>query len=327
MADEPNRRRLSDTTVSYHPAGSKPPLPAAETAAPDAPSDAGANPFTPSVGDAELPPRVVETPPSIDPSIAHEPHLLAASPVQQGEVARLAAEAEHRADLKLAVDADLSDADQVEHTVWDEPALSGKLAGGAPDGQLTYARWLADKIGKTSAADTWRTTTLVALAAGPWGVLGALISQVSGGGLALGGVLAAIVLAPVTEEITKLAAALWVVEKQPYRFKSAGQIMLCAAAGGLAFAAIENVIYLAVYNPGGGPSYAAWRWVVCTALHVTCSLVAGLGLVEVWRGAITAERRPDLTAGTPWFAGAMVLHGLYNATVTLAEAAGVLTFE
>ncbi|MEM8866065.1 MAG: PrsW family glutamic-type intramembrane protease [Planctomycetota bacterium] len=275
------------------------------------------NPFQPSDSPEEAP-QPSRTP-SHDPSIEHEPHLA-------GQ-AFAAGESDQQADLRWAVDADLSDADAIEHTVWDEPALSADLSGRPGADQASYATWLEEQIARTTSAETWRTTLLVALAAGPWGVLGALISQVSTGGIGFSGVLAAAILAPVTEEITKVATALWVVEKRPFRFGSATQIMLCAAAGGLAFATIENLLYLVLYNPGGGAGYVVWRLVVCTSLHLVCSTIAGVGLATIWKDAISRRRRPELALGMPWFAAAMILHGLYNTAVTLAEVAGVLTFS
>ena len=158
------------------------------------------------------------------------------------------------------------------------------------------------------------------------GSLGAILSQ-SNNQLGFLGILSAVVLAPVTEEITKIAGPLWVVEKRPYWFRSSLQIMLCAAAGGLAFAFIENLIYLFVYHHEGGADFAAWRWIVCTALHLVCSLIAGVGLVRIWRRAMHTQTRPELAVGMPWFAAAMVVHGLYNFAVTIAAAGGWLTFD
>ena len=258
--------------------------------------------------------------PSTDPSIEQEPFI-------QGYFVPPSS-AEDDAMRRIAPDSDnLSVDDAVEHTVWDEPALTTSMAGSAPTDQLTYARWLEQRLSETTVQQTWVTTCWVAASAGVWGVVGALITQSSSGGVGFGGAMAAILLAPVTEEITKIAAALWVVEKRPFRFASAAQILFCAAAGGLAFAVIENLIYLTFYVPAHGPGYAAWRWIVCTALHVVCSTTAGVGLVRIWRSAINQKRRPELAEGMPWFAAAMILHGLYNTAVTLAEAAGLLTFD
>lgn len=254
--------------------------------------------------------------PSRDPSIEHEPHLSgAATPLDA-------------IDAKPALAGVAPSApDDVEHTVWDEPSLVARCNVEAPEGQLTYARWLDAGVARTTWLDSWVTTLLVVLAAGPWGVVGAFAAGSAGSEVTFYGVLGAVVLAPVTEEITKLAAALWVVEKRPHWFKSLWQILACAAAGGLAFAAIENLIYTNFYVPNGGAAFRAWRWTVCVGLHLNCSVLAGFGLVRIWSNALRERRRPELALGMPYFAMAMVGHGLYNLGVTVAEAAGWLEFE
>lgn len=218
--------------------------------------------------------------------------------------------------------------DAVEHTVWDEPSLLTASDGTEPPpGQVTYRRWLTEGIARTTWAKSWAVTFALVLVAGPFGILGAFTAGSGGIGANLAGLLAVVVLAPVTEEIVKVAGALWVVEKRPFWFKSMGQVLLCAAAGGFAFAAIENLIYINVYHPGGNGAFRDWRWSICTALHVNCSMLAGWGLVRVWDKAIRTGTRPELALGTPFFALAMVAHGTYNLCVTFAEVFGWLEFE
>jgi RsiW-degrading membrane proteinase PrsW (M82 family) len=148
-----------------------------------------------------------------------------------------------------------------------------------------------------------------------------------GGGGSFSGLLMLTVIGPVTEEIMKIAAALWVVERRPYLFKSIPQILLCAVAGGLAFAFIENLMYLNVYIPHHTPKLELWRWTVCVGLHSGCSFVAGVGLARIWDNAVRELRRPQLGLGMPWFFTAMVGHGLYNGGVTLAETFDLLKFD
>lgn len=257
--------------------------------------------------------------PSRDPSVEHEPHL-------RGEPAELDPSERRAAETVRRAARGESEADVIERSVWDEPALTAGLAPAAPEGAPTYAEWLTRKIAETTPLVSWRTTLLIVLSAGPWGVVGAIIAQMSAGELSFGGALAAIVVAPVTEEIAKVAAALWVVEKRPYLFVSPVQIMLCAAAGGLAFATIENVMYLYVYTPAPSAAFALWRWTVCTGLHLGCSSLAGVALVRIWRAAISERRRPELALGAPWFTAAMVCHGLYNTAALFGELTGVLEF-
>jgi RsiW-degrading membrane proteinase PrsW (M82 family) len=164
---------------------------------------------------------------------------------------------------------------------------------------------------------------LVIAAAGPWGVFGAIFGGVQGG---TSGFAMLAIIGPVTEEIMKIAAALWIVERKPYLFKSMLQIFLCALAGGAAFACIENLIYLNVYTANASSEFSHWRWTVCLGLHVNCSFLAGVGVVRIWDNCLRNRHRPQLALGVPWFVMAMIGHGIYNGTVTLAERAGWLSF-
>jgi hypothetical protein len=262
--------------------------------------------------------------PSRDPSIEHEPHLRPVEHVvdpTEAKAERLLASEARRANID----------DAVEQTVWDEPALSSALVGPADGSRLTYAEWLDWRIATTPVARTWFVTLAVVLAAGPWGVLGALFKNMAAG---TWGLIAVAAIAPVVEETMKIAIALWVVEKRPYLFRMPLQILLCALAGGLAFAFIENLMYLNVFIPGSRetvPTAAAtgltlWRWTVCTGLHVTCSFVAGLGLVRMWSHAIAHRTRPKVAHAAPLIITAIVVHGTYNGAVTSAELAGWLPF-
>ena len=209
--------------------------------------------------------------------------------------------------------------ERVEHTVWDEPTLVPAVVhSSVPD--ITYSSWVARNIEQMTWFDSWAVTMLVALAAGPWGVMGAFAGA-NATGFAL---LAVCVFGPVVEEVTKVAMALWVIEKRPYLFLSGGQILICAACGGLAFASIENLIYIYVYVPNHSAEFVAFRWTVCVALHMTCSTLAGLGLVKVWREAITRLQKPRLELCYGWLVTAMVGHGLYNFTMTVLQLAGWL---
>jgi len=256
------------------------------------------------------------TTPSRDPSIEHEPHLR--------DMPHAGDPSELRAERILQADAARSSADDApDHTVWDEPVLSTELAGEATAGQVTYARWLERKIDETSPTTSWLTTLLVVLVAGPWGVFGAMMGGVEGGG---SGVAMYTIFGPVTEEIMKITAALWIVEKKPYLFRSLGQILLCALAGGAAFAFIENLMYLYVYVPDPSIALVNWRWTICVGLHVTWSFIAGVGVARIWDNAIRNRQRPQLALGVPWFVLAMAGHGMYNGLVIMAERFGWLEF-
>ncbi len=252
--------------------------------------------------------------------IENEPHLYAA-PLSEKPFAEDPSEAKAAEQLRRE-QAAATEADAVEHTVWSEPTLAGELVGEPDEQQVTYRGWLTKKIEQTTWPASLSTMIIVALAAGPWAVLGAMyVGVFSGSGFAI---LMYTVFGPVAEEVAKVAAALWVVEKRPYLFRSLWQIFFCAACGGLAFAAIENLLYIYVYVPEHTPEFVHFRWTVCVFLHVSCSLVAGVGLARIWDNAIRNLHPPRLAMGVPWFVIAMAGHGLYNFTVILASAMGWL---
>lgn len=254
--------------------------------------------------------------PDHDPSVEHEPQFrdrpLAPDPSDRPEYGLLSHGPERPID--------------VEHSVWDEPTLTAELAGAPGPEQVTYARWLDEKRGATSYAASLATTAALVIIAGPLGIIGALLGS-EGAGLSTAGLVAVTVFGPVTEEIAKIAGPLWVVEKRPYLFKSMWQILVAAAAGGLFFGVIENLIYLSIYIPDAPPALARWRWRVCTGLHLNCSFVAGVGLVRIWDHALRNRTYPQLGRGMPYFATAMLGHGLYNLLATTAELGGWLDFD
>jgi hypothetical protein len=215
------------------------------------------------------------------------------------------------------------DALKAERSVWDEPAVSPELAGGAPDEALTYERWLRREWNRVTPQRSWLVTAALALAAGPWAVLGALLGTSDNASVM--GVLMVVAIAPVVEEMMKISAALWVAEKRPFLFRSPVQIVICGVAAGLVFGVVENLLYLLVYFPNASSTAVAWRWLGCTSVHVVCTLVASVGVVRVWRGVWERRDRARLTAAFPWMVAAMVLHGTYNGLALVASALGVFS--
>ena len=209
--------------------------------------------------------------------------------------------------------------DAAEHEVWSEPCLPQNAR--PQDASQTYSALLQEKWRHPSPGTSWITVVALACAAGPFAVLTAVL-KTSAPSLAV----AAVIMAPLVEELGKAAAPLITLERWPHRFTSGTQLVLVCVASGLVFAAIENLLYLHVYVRGTSAAFAAWRWSVCTALHAGCSLIAGLGLRHVWSGARASRSRPDVSLAAPYFITAMVLHGSYNAIVYLLENVHLLAF-
>jgi len=199
-------------------------------------------------------------------------------------------------------------------SVWDEPSLSSELAGAKPHGADDYAFWLRRGRATTEWGKSWLTTIGLAMIAGPLAVVGAFW----GGGGALG-ILTMVVIGPAVEEVVKVMAPLIMVERRPFVFRSGSQIMACAMLSGLAFAVIENFLYLHVYVPDPSPQLVQWRWTVCVMLHVGCSTIAGLAVLRIWRDVWQRHAPARTEAGFALFIAAIVIHGGYNLFALLLE--------
>lgn len=222
----------------------------------------------------------------------------------------------------------LEGADRAEQSVWEEPALA---AAAVPANAETYARWLNQQRARTTPAASWAATILFAAAAGPWAIVGTFCGSFSGapdgsgaGEVSVVGLLAIIVFGPVMEEVMKVAAVTWGVERRPYLFTSRAQVALCCLAGGLIFAVVENILYLNVYVADPTPEVRFWRWTVCVFMHSACSVIAGLGLMRMWHTAIRRGKPPDLGLGARYLVAAIIVHGGYNAFATALELAGIV---
>ncbi|MEM8677822.1 MAG: PrsW family glutamic-type intramembrane protease [Planctomycetota bacterium] len=265
------------------------------------------NPYRPGASPPRRPPK------DHDPSVEHEPqfafHHFEADDSEQT--------AGHEGD---PIGPPTSEEDRVDQSVWDEPALSPTLAGARPADAPTYASWLTHGEQSTSLAKSWWICFGVALAAGPMAIVGTLIHQLAMGRQA--GAIAICVVGPAVEEMMKIALVLWIVEKRPFYFKSTGQIVFCAAASGVWFAVIENLLYLNVYIPDPTPGIIIWRWTACVLLHVGCAMISSIGISRLWHTTITTRTRPQLSLAARLIATAMVIHGIYNAAALVTGVLG-----
>jgi hypothetical protein len=208
------------------------------------------------------------------------------------------------------------------HNVWDEPSLR---AGGAvaPEEAITYSRWYVRRCAETTTGWSWSMILLLALSGGPFAILGAFV-----GGFGQGprlGIFSLVVLAPVMEEMLKIGATLIALENKPYLFRSPAQVLFSILMAASLFATVENILYIYVYHSEGGAEFRAWRWTVCTALHVGATAVSGLGLLHMWKHTVTPIEtaagpeyvRPRAAHAYPYILAAVILHGAYNAFATL----------
>jgi RsiW-degrading membrane proteinase PrsW (M82 family) len=225
----------------------------------------------------------------------------------------------HSGDPRDLAGSDVLDAPlpDVDHTIWDEPGRSPGLSGNVPEDALTWFTEFRHQQLSTSALKLWLLTIAVALLSGPVAVVGTLLQ-----GMTASGILMVVVIGPTTEEIMKIAIPVWIVEKRPWLFRSSVQILLCCFASGLVFAAVENLFYLQMPFAQASPGLARWRWSVCVLLHSSCSLLSGIGVVRMWRRFQEKQCRPDVADAAAPVTAAIVIHGIYNATVTAMQAVG-----
>lgn len=265
----------------------------------------GPNPFAVPLSYQAAPPGDLQ---SRDASVTAEPWMQGAAFTPLAGDIPAAIEASH-ADGKSPI---LPLADLAEHSIWDEPTTSSQLTAKPDAGAVTWFGYYRFKAEQTSAAKTWWVTLGIVLLSGPLAILGALFNGYSGNGLVM-----VVLMGPTVEEILKLALPLWVIEKRPWLFSQGGQLIVCGFAGGMAFAIIENWVYLNIYVPNPSQLLIVWRWTVCVLLHVSCSLIACMGLIRVRHQMHATQTRPQLYHGAGWITAAIVLHGSYNLVAIL----------
>lgn len=252
----------------------------------------------------------IESEPHLHHAVVKPPQRVSAQETSRDAVAL---DREHLLDRSPHSDSTEVDQEEIIHSVWDEPVHDN--VAGTSSFRLDYANWLLGKIESTTALQSWLVTLAVAALSGPLGVAGAFIEQLAAGQGFAG--LTVIVIAPVTEEVMKAALVMWILEKRPYLFKHGWQIGVCLLMSGLAFAAIENVIYLNVYIADPAPEIIRWRWTICVLLHTGCAMITSIGIIWAWQVSMTTRRRPRLTNSTPFLIAAIVVHAMYNAAALL----------
>jgi len=163
----------------------------------------------------------------------------------------------------------------------------------------------------------------LAVLGGFFAVVGAFIEESRGASPLL-----VILLAPTIEEVLKPSGVIWIFEKRPHFFLSAGHVVLLCVVGALVFATLENLLYIYVYLPGSAVAAAErggfirFRFLVCTALHVTCSAIMGVGLARQLRRIRKEGVEFDMERSLPYIITAIAIHAQYNLAVTILESAG-----
>lgn len=160
----------------------------------------------------------------------------------------------------------------------------------------------------------WRLFAfLIAISGGVFGVLGAIIQELSQASL-----LVAFVAAPMIEEVMKPAGVYILLVRWPKVLTSRIYTAFLAALGGLSFAVIENVLYLQFYFPEHTQTLVVFRYSAGLTMHVVSSFILGFGINQKLLASVRGEV-PLLKGNKKFFFIPMILHSLFNIMAVLAE--------
>ena len=160
----------------------------------------------------------------------------------------------------------------------------------------------------------WRIITpLIALGGGLLGVLGAFFQEATRGFL-----LMVFVAGPMIEEVMKPTGVYLLLAFKPEALRRRIYTALLAALGGLAFAIVENLIYLRVYYSEHTHALVVMRYCAGLPMHVSTSFILGFGINCKLLSSIKGDI-PFLQGNARYFIIPMVLHSLYNIAVVVLE--------
>ena len=199
-----------------------------------------------------------------------------------------------------------SELETLRDSVANEPALPQHRD------HARWSQWLAEKRSRCTLAGNLGVTLAAALLGGPFAILGAFFTHQQG----VGWLVFPIVFAPIVEELLKQSGMIYLVEKKPYRVFAWWQFVFAAVLSALAFAAIENFVYIQVHSLRADADDVArlahFRWTVCTSMHLVSASIASLGMIRVWQKQLRQGRPAELSDAFGFFAVAMIVHGVYN---------------
>ena len=188
---------------------------------------------------------------------------------------------------------------------WDDPGAS------------YYELWFKDVIAHHPMLKIVPATLCAGVCSGVIAVIGAFFRP-DGAWLV---VLNILFFSPFMEELFKQIGLIYLLEKRTWLLRFPWQFPLAGALSGLTFSVLENLIYRYHHLAGmeGEELHyiMGFRWIVCSALHLACALIASAGLCRAWKRHMGHFQPFNLRDALWYFATAIGLHGFYNFLVFL----------
>jgi len=201
----------------------------------------------------------------------------------------------------------------IRDSVFNEPAIT------LQKDEIYLGEWIEKKRAECSLAGNLGVAILAAMLGGPFAILGAFMASQHG----WYGLIYIIIFAPIIEEILKQSGMIYLLEKKPYRVFAPWQFVFSAVFAALVFAAIENSLYIHLYSSPASivdmETFTRFRWIVCTGIHLLCSVIASFGMIRVWKKQLKDGKAADLSSAFKYFAVAITIHGAYNLLATFLD--------
>ncbi|QQL43700.1 PrsW family glutamic-type intramembrane protease [Sulfuriroseicoccus oceanibius] len=183
--------------------------------------------------------------------------------------------------------------------------------GDSPAGR--FRELIERRRSQTSLAQALLVTLIAALVTAP---VALLVSFVDFRPSEKSAIVWLVALVPTIEEILKLAGMMLLIKLRPWLITGGWQFPIAAILSALAFATVENFLYLEIYaahySPADLAELASYRWTVCVIVHIGCSIIASMGMLRVWDHHIKSRQPAQLWRALTMLTLAIVVHGAYN---------------
>lgn len=179
------------------------------------------------------------------------------------------------------------------------------------EGEVTHAQWLADQAAFASTGKSWVIAGVVPLTGLILGLFSGMLT------VEHFGIWNFAVIGPIVSEVLKAAGASMVIERRPQWIRRRGQIYIMVLGTAIAFAVVQDLIYLLVFFKSPPAALLVYRWLLGPLLHLLCAAISARGLVIVWERSLSERRPVALSKAYPYLTTAIVVHCVFNAIVYL----------